>query len=219
MQFKRNLSICMRWGGKLKVHFLLERYCSQFILTSAFICLQSSFLFQHGKKDIYEAIYNSRPYASVRKHPNNDNKIYPLPSSTRFQKQFHEWFHVLRYNSDLSKLEWTLLLFSFNNIGDLTINRKLFSIPVADYASFSHHARTNKTNLLGLISSCSKYHFKPGTICPLFWSSHVFTPLEFDSYHFWKIVKPCDHNEVKTPIGKVFQKYKPIRHYFVMSQK
>ena len=126
MQFKRNLSICMRWVGKLKVHFLLERYCSQFILTSAFICLQSSFLFQHGKKDIYEAIYNSRPYASVRKHPNNDNKIYPLPSSTRFQKQFHEWFHVLRYNSDLSKLEWTLQLFSFNYIRDLTITANCF---------------------------------------------------------------------------------------------
>ena len=133
----------------------------------------------------------------------------------------HEWFHVLRYNSDLSKLEWTLQLFSFNYIRDLTINCKLFSVPVADYASFLHHDRTNKTNLLGLISSCSKYHFKPGTISLLFWSSHVFTALEFDSYHFnillWKIVKPCDHNEIKTPIGKVFRKYKPIRHYFVMS--
>ena len=50
MQFKRNLSICTKWASKLKFHFNLKRYCSKFILTSAFICLQSSSLFQHGKK-------------------------------------------------------------------------------------------------------------------------------------------------------------------------
>ena len=34
-----------------KVYFC-KCYCNKFILTSAFICLQSSFLFQHGKKAI-----------------------------------------------------------------------------------------------------------------------------------------------------------------------
>ena len=66
----------------------------------------------------------------------------------------------------------------------LTNKCKLFSIPVAEYASFSHQARMLKTNLLGLISNFSKYYFKTGTICLLFLLSHVFTALEFDSNHF-----------------------------------
>ena len=49
----------------------------------------------------------------------------------------------------------------------------------------------------------------------------LFTALEFGSNHFgiifWKIVQPHDHNEIKQPIGKIFRKYKRIRHYFVMS--
>ena len=83
--------------------------------------------------------------------------------------------------------------------------------------------RTLKINLLGLISNFSKYYSKTSTICLLFISSHVFTTLEFDSNHFgillWKIVKPRDHNEIKPPIGKIFRKCKPIRHYFVMPRK
>ena len=90
--------------------------------------------------------------------------------------------------------------------------RKLLSIPVAEYASFSHQARTLKTNLLGLISNFSRYYFKTATVCLLSSSSHVFTALGFASNHFgvllWKIVKPCDHNEIKPAIGKVFRKYK-----------
>ena len=119
-----------------------------------------------------------------RKHPNNDNKICLLPSSSWFQQHFHDWFYVLTYISDLLKLEWTLLLLNFNYILNLTNRRKLFSIPVAEYASFSHQAKTPKTNLLGLTSTFCKYYFKTGTICLLFLSSHVFTTLEFDSNHF-----------------------------------
>ena len=74
-----------------------------------------------------------------------------------------------------------------------------------------------------LISNFSKYCFKTATICLLFSSSHAFTALEFDSNHFHilfgKIVKPPDHNEIKPPVGKIFRKYKPIRHYFVMRRK
>ena len=33
-----------------------QRYCCKFILASAFICQQSSFLFQHGKKAMYTYI-------------------------------------------------------------------------------------------------------------------------------------------------------------------
>ena len=126
------------------------------------------------------------------------------------------------HNSDLSKFKWTLLLFNFNYIRDLTNRRILFSILVAQYASFSHQTATLKTNLLGLISNCSKYYFKIGTICLLFLFSHAFTALEFDSNRFGillsKIVKPRDHNhdEIEPPIGKILRKNIPIRHYFVM---
>ena len=110
-----------------------------------------------------------------RKHPNNDNKIFLLLSSSCFQHHSHDWFYVLRYNLDLSKLEWTLLLFNFYYARDFK-NRRI-SIPVAEYASFSHQYRT------------------------------------------LKVVKSRNHNEVKLPIGKIFRKYKPIKHYFAMSQK
>ena len=120
-------------------------------------------------------------------------------------------------------LQKTLLLFDFNYIRDLTNRRKLFSIQVAEYTSFSHHTRTLKTSLLVLISSFFTYYFKTSTTSILFLSSPVFTALELDSNHFdfllWKLVKPRDHNEIKPPIGKIFRKYKPVRHYFVMSLK
>ena len=82
---------------------------------------------------------------------------------------------------------------------------------------------TLKQLKLGLISIFSKYYFKTGTICLVFLSSHIFTAVDFDGNHFgillWKTVMPRDHNEIKLPIGKIFRKYKPIRHYFVMSRK
>ena len=43
--------------------------------------------------------------------------------------------------------------------------------------SLAHQARTLTTNLLGLISTFSKYYFKTGTIFLLFLSSYVFTAL------------------------------------------
>ena len=87
------------------------------------------------------------------------------------------------------------------------------------------HIRLERLKLIyySLISNFSKYYFKTGTLCFLFLSSYIFTALEFDSNYFGilplKIVKPHDHSEVKPLIRKLFQKYKPIRHYFVMSRK
>ena len=66
----------------------------------------------------------------------------------------------------------------------MTNRCKLFSVPVAEYASFLHQARTLKTNLPGLISNFSKYYYKTSTSCRLFLSPHAFTALEFDSNHF-----------------------------------
>ena len=63
------------------------------------------------------------------------------------------------------------------------------------------------------MSNFSKYYFKTGTIWLVFFSSHLFTALEFNSNHvgilLWKTVKPRDHNEMKQPIEKIFRKYKP----------
>ena len=54
MQFKRNLGGTMhegRVGKQIKSSLLLTLlYCSIFLLQLPFICLQSSFLFQHWKK-------------------------------------------------------------------------------------------------------------------------------------------------------------------------
>ena len=175
-----------------------------------------------GKKLWRHISFSSTCFCYYRKHPNKNNQICPLPSFSCFQQHLHDWFYAPRYNSDLSRLEWTLLLFDFHEIRDLTNRRKLFSIPVAQYASFSHQATTLKTNLIGLISNFSKHYFKTVTIWLLFVSSHVFTALEFYSNHFgilWKIGKPRDDNEIKPPIGKTFWKCKPIRHYPVMSRK
>ena len=66
----------------------------------------------------------------------------------------------------------------------MTNRCKLFSVPVAEYASFLHQARTLKTNLPGLISNVSKYYYKTSTSCHLFLSPHAFTALEFHSNHF-----------------------------------
>ena len=56
-----------------------------------------------------------------------------------------------------------------------------------------------------------------------FLSSHLFFALKFDSNYFGilllKIVKLRDYDEIKPPIEIVFQKYRPARHYFGMSQK
>ena len=123
-------------------------------------------------------------FCYYKKHPNNDNKICPLPPSPCFQQSFHDWFYVLMYNSDLSKLEWTLLIFNFNFIRDLTNRHRLFSIPVAEYASFSYQVRTLRTNLLGLIPNFSKHYSKISTICFVLLPSHVFTALEVISNHF-----------------------------------
>ena len=128
----------------------------------------------------YEDIYHSPPHVSVtyyRKHPNNNSMICLLQSCSCCQQHFHDWFCVLRSNSDLLKLEWTLLLFDFNYICDLTYRSRLCSIPVAEHASFSHQARMLKTNLLGLVPIISKYCFKVGTICLLLLYSNVFLSL------------------------------------------
>ena len=90
------------------------------------------------------------------------NKIYPLRSSSYFQQNCHDWFYGRRYNSDNLDEHYCYLV---NWIRDLTNRHKLFSIPVDEYASFSHQTRTLKTNLPRLMLNFSTYYIKTGTIC------------------------------------------------------
>ena len=91
--------------------------------------------------------------------------------------------------------------------------------PVQSLNMYPFHMRLEHLKLTYFFS---KYYFKTGTIYLLL-SSHVFIALEFDNNHFgiplWKIVKPHDPNGIKQRIGKIFRKYKPIRHYFVIPPK
>ena len=94
MQSERSLSRCTKWTSKLTVRFS-QHYCSKFILISALIFLHSSSLFQY-EKELWRHICfcYSTCFCYYRKHPNNDNKIYPLPSYACFQQHFHDWFLV-----------------------------------------------------------------------------------------------------------------------------
>ena len=159
-----------------------------------------------GKKLWRHRSFSFTCFCYYRKHPNNDNEICPLPSSSGFQQHFHDCWNLNDYYYYLiENVIWKLQLCDLKN------RRKLFSIPVAEYAYFSHQDRTLKTNLLCLTSNFSKYFFKTGITCLLFLSSHVFTALEFDNNHFgflpWKILKPRDHNEIKPLLGKIIRKY------------
>ena len=59
-----------------------------------------------------------------------------------------------------------------------------------------------KTDLLQIHINFFTYYFN--RLCPRFLFSHVFTTLEFDCDYVGiflvKIVKPRDHNEIKSPI-------------------
>ena len=139
MQFKRNLSICAKWVSKLKVQFYLKGYWSKFILTSAFICLQSSFLFHHGK--VAMKTYTPSHFSVI-----TGNTLVTIVRFTCYhllQEHFHDWFYVLRYNSDLLKLEWTLLLFNFNYICDLAIDANCFPFELLNMLPF--HTRLGRT--------------------------------------------------------------------------
>ena len=63
MQFKRNLSRCTKWAGKLKPRFYFIIAVFLFLLQSSF-CPQSSFLFQYGKNAMNRS---TRRRCSVKK--------------------------------------------------------------------------------------------------------------------------------------------------------
>ena len=68
------------------------------------------------KKLWRHALFPYTCFCYYRKHPNNDNKICHLSSSAFFQQHYHYWFSLLRCNLDVTKLEFKLLFFNFNQI-------------------------------------------------------------------------------------------------------
>ena len=89
---------------------------SLFLLQPSFAC-NSVFCFKMGKK---LCTHYSPPHFSVitiTYSCNNDKKIFRLRSCACFQQDFYKWFLVFGYNSDLWKLEWTLLLNLFRMVG------------------------------------------------------------------------------------------------------
>ena len=126
-----------------------EEYCSSFpVMVRDWVRVRVSF---RVWGQFYLEVIVLEPY---RKHPNNDNKICQLPSSSCSEQHFHNWFYVLIYVQ--FKIEWILILFNFNCIRDLTNRLRLFFILVTEYASFSCQAETIK---LDLIWNFSKYYF------------------------------------------------------------
>ena len=168
--------------SSLLIKTRLQKVCSYFSFHLTTIQL---FISTWGKS--YEDMYHSFPHVFVITGNilNNDNKTCPLPSSACFHQQFHDWFSALRYNLDLSKFEWTLLLFNFSTASVIwQIGANCSPFQSLSMLPFHIRFRTLKTNLLGLISNFSKYYFKTGTVCLLFLFSHVFTTLEYDNNHF-----------------------------------
>ena len=146
-----------------------------------------------------------------------------LASSACYKQHFEEWFSVFKCNADLRKLEWTpLLLTSIKSvICQIDVNCSPFQS--LNIVLFHIRAEYLKSTYYSLISIFSRYYFETDKVCFFHSSSHVFPDIDFDSNYFGiplsQIVKPRDHNETKPLKGKIFQKYKLIRHYFSMSKK
>ena len=86
---QRSMCSCTKRASKLKVCFYW-RFCGKFILSLAFICVQSSFLVQHGKKAIMTYIILLYFFLLLKGTSIQDNNICPVPSSACFRR-FHDY--------------------------------------------------------------------------------------------------------------------------------
>ena len=97
--------------------------------------------------------------------------------------------------------------------------------PFQSLNTLPFHIRLERFKLIYyvLISNFSKYYFKTGAVCFFFIFTCIYRFRIWKKNRFgillWEIVKAPDHNEIKPPNGKIFQKYKPIRHYYRRPQK
>ena len=102
-------------GEQIKSSLLIKMLLQQVYSYFSFHFPTIQIFISMGKKLWIHISFSSTGLCYYRKHLNNDdNEICPLLSYSCFQQHFHDWFYVLRYNSDLSKLEWTLLLVNFS---------------------------------------------------------------------------------------------------------
>ena len=127
---------------------------SLFLHQLSFACNSASCFNMRKKLWRHKSLF-SICFCFPRKYPNNDNKIWSLPPSACFQQSFHDWFSVIRCNSDPPKLEWTPLFY-------LTLTKSVI-------------CRIKIVLSIFLNNTLKLAH------CHLFLSSHVFTALEFDS--------------------------------------
>ena len=100
-------------------------------LQLSFACYPAFYLiWKKGDEDIYHSA------------------LHALMTVIRFA-WFQQYWLLLRYNSDLVKLEWTsLLLLTSTKSNICQIDAKYVEYPVAEYFSFSHQASTLKTDQL-----------------------------------------------------------------------
>ena len=141
---------------------------------------------------------------------------YPLKSSACFQHHFQNWFSVLILTWNLNEY------YHYLTLPECVICQiETNCSPVHSLNMLPFHIRLKRLKLTfySLISNFPGSYLKTGIFCLLSFSSHV----EVDSNYFGvlllKILKPRENNSTNSPIGKIFQTYKPIRHNFVMSQK
>ena len=138
--------------GVLKLDIFLE--CHKFMVPNAttvslfllqlwFTC-NLAFYFNMGNKLWRHTTFYSTCLCYYRKHPNNDNKICPLPYSACFQQHFHDWLSVL-YNLDDHHYYLAPNKSVISQIDP--IPSQFITIPAAEYAPFSHPTRTVKTEL------------------------------------------------------------------------
>ena len=135
-----------------------------------------------GKKLWSRMSFSSTCFCYYRKHPNNDKKICPLPSSC-FQQHFYDcsmYLCTIQICRNLNEYNYYLIPTTFVIWQIVLHSSRWICFPISNF---------------------SKYYFKTGTTCLLFSFSHVFTALGLDSNHFgtllWKIIKPRGHNEIK----------------------
>ena len=161
----------------------------------------------------YEHIYHSPPHVSVTTGNILITIIRFAPyhlllSSNRTFMTDSQYLDTIQIWWNLNVHHFCILLSTKSMVCQIDSNCSIFQ----SLNMLPFHIRLELLQLIyySLISIFSKYHFKTGTHFLFFLSSQVFIAIEFDSYYFcillWKIVKPRDHNEFKSPIGKIFRK-------------
>ena len=151
-----------------------KRYCHKIFLFQLSFACDPAFYFNMGKKLGRNISCSSTCSCYYRKYTNNDNKICLLEPFACFRQHFHDWFSELRYNSGLKNLEWTPLL--LNSTKSVIWQIDANCSPPSSLNMLPFHIRPEclKLTHYSLISDFTRYYFKTGTLCLLFWYSHYF---------------------------------------------